>query len=206
VEIGQYRSANYSAHRFLADSYAVLAAARDRRVSELLQSQLLQPLNVNPAQPSLAQKNLSILEGAGPSSQSFQRVQSALPAQPPRAPGQRRRRFAGDLREEVVLSGLQEPVLVQPGQFHFQTDGFREKQRPDARTSITCLRRQAFRRRRASWRSTGRSTVTTGIWSWTSSRTTSSRTYAYSDQYKGGRIGVHHAFAPGSDFHRHGGL
>ena len=39
---------NYSAHRFLADLYAALPRHEIARVSELLQSQLLQPLNVTP--------------------------------------------------------------------------------------------------------------------------------------------------------------
>jgi hypothetical protein len=37
---------NYSAHRFLADSYAALPRHEIARVSELLQSQLLQPVNI----------------------------------------------------------------------------------------------------------------------------------------------------------------
>ncbi|NOR06108.1 MAG: tetratricopeptide repeat protein, partial [Deltaproteobacteria bacterium] len=40
--------ANYSAHRFLADSYANLPRHGIARVSELLQSQLLQPINITP--------------------------------------------------------------------------------------------------------------------------------------------------------------
>jgi hypothetical protein len=37
---------NYSAHRFLADFYAALPRHEIARVSELLQSQLLQPVNI----------------------------------------------------------------------------------------------------------------------------------------------------------------
>ena len=42
---------NFSAHRFLADSYAALPRHEIARVSELLQSQLLQPINITPIQP-----------------------------------------------------------------------------------------------------------------------------------------------------------
>ena len=56
---------NFSAHRFLADSYAVLPRHEIARVSELLQSQLLQPINITPVQPPLAEGNLQILSGAG---------------------------------------------------------------------------------------------------------------------------------------------
>jgi len=48
---------NFSAHRFLADSYAVLPRHEIARVSELLQSQLLQPINITPIQPRLAESN-----------------------------------------------------------------------------------------------------------------------------------------------------
>ncbi len=59
---------NHSAHRLLADSYSVLPRHEIARVSELLQSQLLQPLNLNPIQPQLAESSLGILDGAGPTS------------------------------------------------------------------------------------------------------------------------------------------
>jgi tetratricopeptide (TPR) repeat protein len=62
---------NYSAHRFLADSYSAQPRHEIARTSELLQSQLLQPINITPIQPQLAESNLQILEGAGPSTPSF---------------------------------------------------------------------------------------------------------------------------------------
>ena len=46
---------NYSAHRLLADSYSALPRHEIARVSELLQSQLLQPINLTPVQPNLAE-------------------------------------------------------------------------------------------------------------------------------------------------------
>ncbi|MDH3692061.1 MAG: FecR domain-containing protein, partial [Gammaproteobacteria bacterium] len=58
---------DYSGHRFLADTYSALPRHEIARVSELLQSQLLQPLNITPLQPQLAESNLFILSGAGPS-------------------------------------------------------------------------------------------------------------------------------------------
>ncbi|MGH8646634.1 MAG: FecR domain-containing protein [Gammaproteobacteria bacterium] len=61
----------YSPHRLLADNYAALPRHEVARVSELLQSQLLQPINITPVQPNLAESNLLLLEGSGPSSPSF---------------------------------------------------------------------------------------------------------------------------------------
>ena len=51
-----YKSVNtdptdFSGHRFLADTYAALPRHEIARVSELLQSQLLQPINITPIQP-----------------------------------------------------------------------------------------------------------------------------------------------------------
>jgi hypothetical protein len=57
--------ANYSAHRLLDDVYSALPRHEIARVSELLQSQLLQPLNITPVPLQLAEEsNLLILEGA----------------------------------------------------------------------------------------------------------------------------------------------
>lgn len=63
--------ADYSGHRFLSDSYSSLQRHDIARVSELLQSQLLQPINLTPIQPHLAESDLRIAEGAGPSLPAF---------------------------------------------------------------------------------------------------------------------------------------
>lgn len=62
---------NFAAHRFLADAYSTLPRHEIARVSELLQSQLRQPLNASPLQPRLGETNLAIVDGAGPASLSF---------------------------------------------------------------------------------------------------------------------------------------
>ena len=123
--------ANYSAHRFLADSYAALPRHEIARVSELLQSQLLQPINIAPVQPSLAESNLFILEGAGPSDPSFnefnplfERNRLALQASG----------VAGGnsiLGDELVQSGVWGRMSYSIGQFHYETDGFRENNDQD---------------------------------------------------------------------------
>jgi tetratricopeptide (TPR) repeat protein/opacity protein-like surface antigen len=62
---------NFSAHRFLADSYSVRPNHEIARVSELLQSQLLQPINITPIQPGLAESNLFLISAQGPAGLSF---------------------------------------------------------------------------------------------------------------------------------------
>jgi outer membrane receptor protein involved in Fe transport len=117
---------NYSAHRFLSDSYSVLPRHEIARVSELLQSQLLQPINITPIQPQLAESNLKIMEGIGPSALSFnefnpmfQRNRMALQADGI---------VGGDdtLGGDIVFSGISDKISFSAGQFHYQTDGFRE--------------------------------------------------------------------------------
>lgn len=117
---------NYSAHRFLADSYSVLPRHEIARVSELLQSQLLQPLNITPLQPHLAESNLSILNGAGPSDLSFNEFNPLFNSN----------RYAFQVSgiagsnntagNELVLSGVHGKGSFSIGQFHYETDGFRE--------------------------------------------------------------------------------
>ena len=72
--------ANAGAHRFLSDVYATQPRREIARVSELLQAQLLQDININPVQPSLSETNLSIFTAAGPharASTSSRRCSSA---------------------------------------------------------------------------------------------------------------------------------
>lgn len=63
--------ASHSAHRFLSDAYANVPRHEIARVSELLQAQLLQPVNVNPVQPRMAVADLNLITGTGPSAPGF---------------------------------------------------------------------------------------------------------------------------------------
>ena len=117
--------ANYSAHRFLADSYAALPRHEVARASELLQSQLLQPININPVQPQFAESKRLILGGTGPASPSFNEFnplfnRNRLALQASGVVGNQK--TAGD---EVVLSGLWNRFSGSVGQYHYETDGFR---------------------------------------------------------------------------------
>ncbi len=118
--------ANGSAHRFLADSYAALPRHDIARVSELLQSQLLEPVAVAPVQPSLAERGLSLLAESGPESPSFNEFNTLFLRDRVAFLG------AGIAGEEAtrggegVLSALRGPVSASVGYFRFDTDGFRE--------------------------------------------------------------------------------
>jgi outer membrane receptor protein involved in Fe transport len=117
--------ANYSAHRLLADSYASRPRHEIARVSELLQSQLLQPLNIDSLQPQLAESSLQNLEGAGPSTLSFNEfnplfMRDRLALQVNGLVGNH-----DTLSDDLVISGIKGPTSLSMGQFHYETDGFR---------------------------------------------------------------------------------
>jgi tetratricopeptide (TPR) repeat protein len=116
---------NFSAHRFLADSYSVLPRHEIARVSELLQSQLLQPLNMTPIQPHLAESNLFLISAGGPAGLSFNEFnplfnRNGLNFQTTGLAGENST-YAG----EGVLSGIYNKAAFSLGGFHFQTDGWR---------------------------------------------------------------------------------
>lgn len=117
---------NHSAHRFLADSYNGDAILDTARMSELLQSQLLQPLNSNPIQPQLAVSGLGILDGAGPSDTGYAEftplfTRNGLNLQLNGVAGSDD--TGGD---DLILSGLHDRIAFSLGQFHYETAGWRE--------------------------------------------------------------------------------
>ncbi len=117
---------NYSAHRLLADTYASQPRHEIARVSELLQSQLLQPLNITPVQPRLAESSLFIFDGAGPADLSFNEFNPLFNRN--RAALQLSGVYGGNAitGDEVVASGVHDRFSLSAGQFHYETDGFRE--------------------------------------------------------------------------------
>lgn len=116
---------SFSAHRFLADSYAVLPRHEIARVSELLQSQLLQPLNTTPIQPRLAESDLLGISAGGPASVSFNEFnqvfnRDGVTLQTSGMVGAHQT-SAG----EGVLAGIYRKLSFSVGGMHYQTDGFR---------------------------------------------------------------------------------
>jgi len=117
---------NYSAHRFLSDIYSSQPRHQIARVSELLQSQLLQPVNGNPVHPQSAQSDLQIFREVGLSESAFneytplfQRDKISLTASG----------LIGGYNtwgDEVVVSGLIDNISASIGGMQYNTDGFRE--------------------------------------------------------------------------------
>jgi tetratricopeptide (TPR) repeat protein len=125
---------SYSAHRLLADVYSILPRHEVARVSELLQAQLLQPLNVAPLQPRLRVADFFFPPGTGPVTASlhewnplFNRDQLQL-----RASGLVGGN--GTLGDDVAVGVVHDRLSISVGQSHYRTDGFRDNN--DLRRSI----------------------------------------------------------------------
>ncbi|MGD8618474.1 MAG: TonB-dependent receptor [Gammaproteobacteria bacterium] len=117
---------NFSAHRLLADSYSSQPRHEVARVSELLQSQLLQPLSLTPVQPQLAATDLLILESAGPSDAAFLEFNPLFTRN--RLALQANALAGGNdtLGDDLVHSGVHDNWSWSAGQFHYETDGFQD--------------------------------------------------------------------------------
>jgi tetratricopeptide (TPR) repeat protein len=122
---------NFSAHRFLADSYSTLPRHQIARVSELLQSQLLQPVNNTPLQPRLAESNLFLIGSGGPGVASFNEFNPLFNRNG--ATGL----LSGFVGEqdtaggEAVVAGIAGKAGFSVGVTKFQTDGFRQNNDQD---------------------------------------------------------------------------
>lgn len=120
-----YDPANHSAHRFLSDTYANTPRHEIARVSELLQAQLLQPINVNPVQPHMVVADLNIITGTTPSAVSFNEFAPLMERNKPQIVSSGIVGSNGTLGNEIVASMQRDRASVSLGQFHYETNGFR---------------------------------------------------------------------------------
>lgn len=122
---------DFSGHRLLADSYASQPRHEIARVSELMQSQLLQPLNVTPIQPRHGEGSLFLLSSQGSSNLSFNEFNPLF----------NRNRATGQLQglggqDETwtgagIVSGIYQRASVSAGYDRSATDGFRANNSQD---------------------------------------------------------------------------
>jgi hypothetical protein len=190
--------ADFSGHRFLADSYSALPRHEIARVSELLQSQLLQPINITPVQPELAESNLFILNDAGPSNLSFNEFNPLF----------NRDRYAlqlagiagghDTLGDEIVASAVQGKVSLSAGQFHYETDGWRVNN--DQRQNIYNLFAQVELSPKTSVQAEFRSRdFDHGDLSQYFGSNNFLPNLRQDEDTRTARLGFHHEFSPGSD-------
>jgi tetratricopeptide (TPR) repeat protein len=133
--------ANASAHRFLSDTYRDVRRREVSRVSELLQAQMLQDINVNPIQPSVSSTNLNIVTMGGPSNPGFNEFTPLFEQNQTQlnVTG-----FGGNEDThggEAVVTTLHDGYSASGGAFHYFSDGFRRN--ADLRHKIYDLYGQA---------------------------------------------------------------
>ncbi|MBE9552615.1 MAG: TonB-dependent receptor, partial [Proteobacteria bacterium] len=112
---------NASAHRFLSDTYAGMRRHEIARVSEQLQAQMLQDININPVSPSGSTANLGTGGTAG-----FNEYTSLFERNQVQFNG-----FGGYGTDETataegVVSAVHDWLSVSAGAYHYQTDGWRQ--------------------------------------------------------------------------------
>ena len=118
---------NASAHRFLSDTYKdTPGRVETARVSELLQSQMLQEQNLNPVQPSVSSTNLNIATAGGPAAAGFNEFTPLFE----RNQAQLNVTGFGGTNDtgggEAVLSGTYDAFSGSAGYFKYDTDGYRD--------------------------------------------------------------------------------
>lgn len=124
--------ANHSAHRFLSDAYVNIPRHEIARVSELLQAQLLQPININPVQPHLAVADLNIITTTGPVIPGFNEFAPLMERNRPQLVASGVFGSNSTLGDEVVASAVYDRASVSLGQFHFDTKGFKRNEPGEA--------------------------------------------------------------------------
>ena len=116
---------NYSAQRFLADSYATLPQSEIARQSALLTSQLLQPINNNPVQPGLSNDSVLSAETAS-LNPSFNEYSQLFDSNGIRLLASGIAGQENTFGDELTLNGVHNRYSWSLGQFHYKTDGFRD--------------------------------------------------------------------------------
>ncbi len=118
--------ANHSAHRFLSDAYIKMPMHASARASELLQAQMLQPININPVQPPLVVDDFNVLTETGVSTTGFNEFTPLMERNKSQLIASGIVGSNNTLGDEVVASALYDRASISVGQYHFQTDGFKE--------------------------------------------------------------------------------
>jgi tetratricopeptide (TPR) repeat protein len=120
--------ANASAHRFLSDTYQGVRRREIARVSELLQAQLLQDININPVQPSISETNLNIITGGGPAQAGFNEFTPLFERNEIQFDASGIAGNENTFGGEGVVSALYDELSISAGAFHYETEGGRPNQ------------------------------------------------------------------------------
>jgi tetratricopeptide (TPR) repeat protein len=118
--------ANYSGHRLLADTYDSHPRHEIARVNELFRSQLLQPNNITPVPARLGQASLFLSTVAGPSGVSYNEFNPLFNRNDLRVQASGVSGGNDTWGDDVTVAGIWNRLSFSLGQYHFETDGFRE--------------------------------------------------------------------------------
>ena len=94
-------------------------------MSELLQSQLLQPVGLNPVQPSLGFADLNVIANAGPAHVGFNEFTPLFQKDGWQINGTGVAGTQNTIGNELAATALWGRTSVSIGQYYFDTDGFR---------------------------------------------------------------------------------
>lgn len=113
-------------HRLLADRYATLPEHEAATTSELLQAQLWQPLSAYPLQPQLSESDSTVIAGLGPQRPGLNEFHPLFTQDGAYATVNAIVGANDTWGEDLVISGLNGPVAMSLGQFHYESEGFRD--------------------------------------------------------------------------------
>ncbi len=116
---------NASAHRFLSDAYAGMRRREISRVSEQLQAQMLQDVNINPVPPSVSETNLNIITSGGPASAGFNEFTPLFERNQARLDASGAYGEDDTIEYEGVVSAIYDWLSISAGGYHYETDGWR---------------------------------------------------------------------------------
>jgi tetratricopeptide (TPR) repeat protein len=117
---------NSAAHRLLADAYVDLPRHDIARVSELLQSQLRQPLTMTPTQLQLPEDRFVVLRGAGPTATGFNEFNPLFTSNGTAIQVTGLLGGNSTAGDQLLVSGINGRWGYSLGQLAYHTDGFRE--------------------------------------------------------------------------------
>jgi lipoprotein NlpI len=115
-------------HRFLADAYRSLPNHEIARASELLQAQMLAPLNTSPLQPAASETDLQLLAGTTAGSAALNEYTPLFVRDRVGVQGSVLAGENNTYVNEAVVTAQGGPGVVSAGFLHYETDGFRENQ------------------------------------------------------------------------------
>ena len=117
---------NPEGHRLLSDHYQANSRFDRSKVSELLQSQLWSDVSMNTLSPQMSESGISVVEKSGPQNPGFNEYNSLYKTDG--AYGYVNGYGAGDgtWGDDLVGSFLAGPISFGVGQYHFESDGWKE--------------------------------------------------------------------------------